>query len=91
MAEIDNFAYTDSTNGEVTEKQGIRIIFSDGSRVIFRLSGTGSSGATIRLYADKYTVNEKELFLKAKVESHLPNDLILHCGPHSRLFCFTSF
>lgn len=37
--------------------QGIRILFEDGSRIIFRLSGTGSSGATIRMYIDSY---EKE-------------------------------
>ena len=36
----DNFAYTDSTNGEVAKKQGIRIIFDKGDRIIFRLSGT---------------------------------------------------
>ena len=51
---IDDFSYTDVTNKEVTEKQGIRIVVEDGSRIIFRLSGTGSSGATIRLYVDSY-------------------------------------
>ena len=51
---IDDFSYTDVTNNEVTEKQGIRIVVEDGSRIIFRLSGTGSSGATIRLYVDSY-------------------------------------
>lgn len=51
---MDDFSYTDATNGEVTSKQGIRVVFTDGSRVIFRLSGTGSSGATIRLYVDSY-------------------------------------
>lgn len=50
----DEFCYTDPTNNEVTKNQGVRIIFEDGSRVIFRLSGTGSSGATIRLYVDSY-------------------------------------
>lgn len=51
---VDDFAYTDPTNGEVTKNQGLRIVFVDGSRVIFRLSGTGSSGATIRIYIDSY-------------------------------------
>jgi hypothetical protein len=47
---VDNFAYTDSTNGEVASKQGIRILFDKGDRIIFRLSGTGTSGATVRMY-----------------------------------------
>eukprot|EP00038_Savillea_parva_P018092 m.22395 g.22395 ORF g.22395 m.22395 type:complete len:593 (-) comp3982_c0_seq1:185-1963(-) len=51
---VDNFAYTDSTNGEVATKKGIRILFEKGDRIIFRLSGTGSSGATIRMYVDSY-------------------------------------
>jgi phosphoglucomutase len=50
----DNFAYTDSVDGSVSEKQGIRIIFTDTSRIVFRLSGTGTSGATIRIYFEKY-------------------------------------
>eukprot|EP00039_Didymoeca_costata_P000782 m.47240 g.47240 ORF g.47240 m.47240 type:complete len:556 (-) comp10470_c0_seq2:300-1967(-) len=54
LKSLDNFEYTDATNGEVTSKQGIRFIFDDGSRIIFRLSGTGSAGATIRLYVDSY-------------------------------------
>ncbi|KAJ3313220.1 Phosphoglucomutase-2, partial [Gonapodya sp. JEL0774] len=50
----DDFAYTDPVDGSVSTKQGIRVIFEDGSRVVFRLSGTGSSGATVRLYVEKY-------------------------------------
>ncbi|XP_054153797.1 phosphoglucomutase-1-like [Oppia nitens] len=50
----DDFSYKDPIDGSLTTKQGIRIIFSDGSRIIFRLSGTGSQGATIRLYVDCY-------------------------------------
>uniref|UniRef100_A0A8C2K3E9 Phosphoglucomutase 1 n=1 Tax=Cyprinus carpio TaxID=7962 RepID=A0A8C2K3E9_CYPCA len=50
----DNFEYTDPVDGSVSKGQGLRIIFSDGSRIIFRLSGTGSAGATIRLYIDSY-------------------------------------
>ena len=44
----DDFEYTDPVDGSVVKKQGIRFVFSDGSRIIFRISGTGSSGATIR-------------------------------------------
>lgn len=51
----DNFTYTDPIDGSVAKKQGIRFVFSDGSRIIFRLSGTGSAGATIRMYIEAYT------------------------------------
>lgn len=51
----DNFTYTDPIDGSVAKNQGIRFVFSDGSRIIFRLSGTGSAGATIRLYIEAYT------------------------------------
>ena len=44
----DEFSYTDPVDGSVASKQGLRFVFSDGSRIIFRLSGTGSSGATVR-------------------------------------------
>ncbi|EIE27230.1 putative Phosphoglucomutase, cytoplasmic 2 [Coccomyxa subellipsoidea C-169] len=50
----DEFSYTDPVDGSVSANQGIRFLFSDGSRVIFRLSGTGSSGATIRMYVEQY-------------------------------------
>ena len=42
-------------------KQGVRLIFDDGSRIIFRLSGTGSQGATIRLYVEKYSQDQVDL------------------------------
>jgi phosphoglucomutase len=51
----DDFAYTDPIDGSVAKGQGLRFVFSDGSRIIFRLSGTGSAGATIRLYIEQYT------------------------------------
>lgn len=51
----DNFTYTDPIDGSVAKNQGIRIVMQDGSRIIFRLSGTGSSGATIRMYIEAYT------------------------------------
>jgi len=50
----DNFEYTDPVDGSVSKNQGIRIVFEDGSRIIFRLSGTGVAGATVRLYLEKY-------------------------------------
>lgn len=50
----DDFSYTDPVDGSMASKQGIRFVFADGSRIIFRLSGTGSAGATIRLYVEQY-------------------------------------
>ena len=55
LANMDDFSYEDPIDGSVTSKQGVRMIFADGSRIIFRLSGTGSSGATVRLYVETYT------------------------------------
>ncbi|KAF9314426.1 Phosphoglucomutase-2 [Podila horticola] len=53
----DDFEYTDPIDGSVSKKQGVRVIFTDGSRLIIRLSGTGSHGATVRLYVEKYESN----------------------------------
>lgn len=50
----DDFAYTDPVDGSVSGQQGIRLIFDDGARVIFRLSGTGTEGATLRLYLERF-------------------------------------
>jgi len=54
LAKMDDFSYEDPVDRSVTSRQGIRLIFVDGSRIIFRLSGTGSSGATVRLYVETY-------------------------------------
>ncbi|KAG8382729.1 hypothetical protein BUALT_Bualt05G0107600 [Buddleja alternifolia] len=50
----DEFEYKDPVDGSISKHQGIRYLFEDGSRLIFRLSGTGSEGATIRLYIEQY-------------------------------------
>jgi phosphoglucomutase len=50
----DDFVYTDPVDQSVATKQGVRIVMTDGSRIVFRLSGTGTEGATIRLYLEKY-------------------------------------
>ncbi len=50
----DDFSYTDPIDGSVSQKQGIRIGFVDGSRIVFRLSGTGTKGATLRVYLESY-------------------------------------
>jgi phosphoglucomutase len=50
----DDFAYTDPVDGSVSQRQGVRILFDDGSRIVLRLSGTGTEGATLRLYLERY-------------------------------------
>jgi len=50
----DDFAYTDPVDGSLSERQGVRIGFEDGSRIVFRLSGTGTEGATLRVYLERY-------------------------------------
>eukprot|EP01060_Flectonema_neradi_P027661 TRINITY_DN3726_c0_g1_i2.p1 TRINITY_DN3726_c0_g1~~TRINITY_DN3726_c0_g1_i2.p1 ORF type:complete len:633 (+),score=145.13 TRINITY_DN3726_c0_g1_i2:104-2002(+) len=59
----DSFSYQDPVDKEapLAKNQGMRFLFKDGCRVVFRLSGTGVSGATIRLYLEKYTKDEKEM------------------------------
>lgn len=54
VAMADEFSYTDPVTGETSAHQGIRILFENDARIIFRLSGTGTSGATIRIYFEKY-------------------------------------
>ena len=67
VAEADDFSYTDPIDGSVSTKQGLYIKFADGSRIVFRLSGTGSSGATVRLYVEKYSKDDKEYGEDAQV------------------------
>ena len=50
----DNFAYTDPVDGSVSENQGMRMGFTDGSRIVYRLSGTGTEGATLRVYLEAF-------------------------------------
>jgi phosphoglucomutase len=54
VAYADDFSYTDPIDGSVSSNQGIRIGFTEGSRIVFRLSGTGTKGATLRLYVENY-------------------------------------
>ncbi|MGY6708695.1 MAG: alpha-D-glucose phosphate-specific phosphoglucomutase [Rhizobiaceae bacterium] len=55
VTQADDFSYLDPVDGSTSANQGIRIFFADGSRAVFRLSGTGTSGATLRLYMDRFT------------------------------------
>merc|ERR1711931_433533 len=66
VSAADNFSYTDPIDGSKASKQGIRIMFTDGSRLVFRLSGTGSSGATVRMYVDSYEKDPTKIFASAQ-------------------------
>ncbi|KAF9240619.1 hypothetical protein BU15DRAFT_87535 [Melanogaster broomeanus] len=64
IASVSNFSYTDPIDKSVSANQGQVVLFDDGSRVVFRLSGTGSAGATVRMYIERYVgpdAGEKEL------------------------------
>jgi len=65
VVEADDFSYTD-LDGSVSKNQGIFVKFDDGTRIVVRLSGTGSSGATIRLYVEKYESDESKYELDAQ-------------------------
>ena len=53
----DDFAYDDPVDGSRSERQGVRLLFEDGSRIVYRLSGTGTAGATLRVYIERYEPN----------------------------------
>lgn len=55
----DDFEYTDPIDGSVSKQQGVRIVMTNGSRVVFRLSGTGTEGATLRVYLERYEADPK--------------------------------
>ncbi len=63
----DDFSYTDPIDGSVTTHQGIRILFEDGSRIVFRLSGTGTQGATLRVYLERYEADPAHIDQEANV------------------------
>ncbi len=54
VSSADDFAYTDPVDGSVSTAQGVRVGFADGSRIVFRLSGTGTEGATLRVYLERF-------------------------------------
>uniref|UniRef100_V9KR45 Phosphoglucomutase-1 n=1 Tax=Callorhinchus milii TaxID=7868 RepID=V9KR45_CALMI len=66
VEKADNFEYSDPIDGSISRNQGLRIVFTDGSRLIFRLSGTGSAGATVRIYIDSYTNDKGKIFKDAQ-------------------------
>ncbi|HVR67231.1 MAG TPA: alpha-D-glucose phosphate-specific phosphoglucomutase, partial [Verrucomicrobiae bacterium] len=66
VGKADDFAYEDPVDGSRTTGQGIRILFEDGSRVVYRLSGTGTAGATLRVYIERYERDASRLDLETQ-------------------------
>ena len=66
VATADEFAYDDPVDGSHASGQGIRVMFEDGARVVFRLSGTGTQGATLRVYLELLEMNADRLGLPAE-------------------------
>ncbi len=67
ITKADNYSYTDPIDRSISDNQGLRMILDDGSRVILRLSGTGTKGSTLRLYFEKYVKSQNDLFLDPQV------------------------
>lgn len=67
VAQADSFSYTDPVDGSTATNQGIRILFEGGSRIVFRLSGTGTHGATLRVYLERYAPADGELDTQTSV------------------------
>ncbi len=63
----DDFSYTDPIDGSISTRQGIRIIFTDDSRIVFRLSGTGTDGATVRIYLEAFEPNVANHYLDSQL------------------------
>jgi phosphoglucomutase len=66
VALADDFVYTDPVDASIASKQGVRIVMSDGSRIVFRLSGTGTEGATIRVYLERYEADPSRHHLETQ-------------------------
>ena len=82
----DDFSYTDPVDQSVSSGQGVRIMFEDGSRIVFRLSGTGTEGATVRIYIESYESDPDKHGLDAQ---EALSDLIEIAASISRLQEFT--
>ena len=66
----DNFSYTDSIDNSISKKQGLRIGFDDGARIVLRLSGTGTAGATLRVYIESYQFDKDKLHIDTQLALH---------------------
>ena len=86
VAAADDFSYTDPVDGSVSKNQGLRVIFDDGARIVYRLSGTGTTGATLRVYIERY---EADPALLAQDTQAALADLIATSRSLARLKEFT--
>jgi phosphoglucomutase len=86
VAAADDFSYTDPVDGSVSRNQGLRVIFEDGARIVYRLSGTGTTGATLRVYIERY---EADPALLAQDTQAALADLIATSRDLARLSEFT--
>ena len=68
IATADDFTYIDPVDGSVATKKGIRFLMADGSRVVFRLSGTAGSGATVRMYIEQYEPEKADSLVSEALE-----------------------
>ncbi|WHZ35385.1 alpha-D-glucose phosphate-specific phosphoglucomutase [Sagittula sp. MA-2] len=66
IEKIDSFSYTDPVDGSVSHNQGMRVFFDDGARAVMRLSGTGTEGATIRVYLERYEAPDGDLTIETQ-------------------------
>ena len=66
IEQADDFAYNDPVDGSLSTRQGVRLIFTNGSRIIFRLSGTGTEGATLRVYLERFEPDSRQHELPAQ-------------------------
>jgi len=66
VAKADDFSYTDPVDGSVSKNQGLRVIFEDGARIVYRLSGTGTTGSTLRVYIERFEADPAKLAQKTQ-------------------------
>ena len=87
VSHCDDFSYTDPVDGSVSTHQGIRLGFTNGSRIVFRLSGTGTEGATLRVYLERYEPNVGNHALNPQVAL---KDLIAIAAEVAQIHTFTN-
>jgi phosphoglucomutase len=63
VSQADSFGYTDPVDGSIARDQGLRIVFGESARIVLRLSGTGTSGATLRIYLERFEKDKAALAL----------------------------
>ena len=67
ITQADNYSYVDPIDKSLSDKQGLRLVLDNGSRIILRLSGTGTKGSTLRLYFERPSKSQNDLFLDPQI------------------------